>query len=257
MNSKKIGSKLKGFTLMELVVVMAIIAALAGIISLSISGFQRNARMETNNNKAQMVYTGMQNQVIQCEVKQDSELFDMQGLQDKIDGATTPAYKPEDLTYVMVGFSMSGGNVGDEIDVWSYYQNSKSKTKSIAMARNDANEHRKKQYKKLETAILSAMDKSFEGTALVFIDFENYTVDSACYYENANFSEVFANLDSSDSPIGMLSVFGWKSNAGTTGKAFKTLEDMDDQKELIKYNGTYFGVYPFMSDFNATYYSFS
>ena len=71
--------------MIELIIVIAIIAILAGIMSLAIGGFQRDARIETNNNKAQMIYMAFQDILIDCEVKQDKSIFEGHSGED-IDG---------------------------------------------------------------------------------------------------------------------------------------------------------------------------
>ena len=69
--------KIKGFTLLELIVVIAIIGILMGILSFLINGFMKNSQIETNNAKAEIVYTAFQDVLTQCEIKQDKSIFEV------------------------------------------------------------------------------------------------------------------------------------------------------------------------------------
>ncbi len=240
MNSKKIGSKLKGFTLMELVVVMAIIAALAGISSMLITGFQMNARMETNNNKAQMVYTGMQNQLIQCEIKQDRSLIDAGAHYSPMVGSG------EEMKYVELYFEMGEGKLGDAINVKSLYDGGTVAIRSAE--RNHATTG--KWYSELEKALLSFVDSSFDGGVAIYIDYENFVVDSVIYIESAFFEADLSNYSTSIAPFmanfnGYVDFHHWSDST----KSFRMIESMEKQKEFIKYKGIYFGAYPMVNDY--------
>ncbi|MGN0674787.1 MAG: type II secretion system protein [Oscillospiraceae bacterium] len=241
MNSKKIGSKLKGFTLIELIVVMAIIAVLAGILSILISGFQRDARMEADNNKAQMVYTGMQNQLIQCEIKQDRSLIDAGAHYSPSVGSS------EEIKYVELYFEMGEGKLGDAVNVKSLYDGGTVAIRSAE--RNHATTG--KWYNELEKAILSFVDDSFDGGVAVYIDYENFVVDSVIYIESAFFEADLSNYSTSIAPFMADKFNGYADFCtwGDTTKVFRMLDSMDKQKECIKYKGMYFGAYPMISDY--------
>lgn len=72
MNTKR----LKGFTLVELMVVIALLVILMGIGSLVTAGFQRDAKIDSMNENAKAVYTAFQDILIDCEIYQDTSLFD-------------------------------------------------------------------------------------------------------------------------------------------------------------------------------------
>ena len=67
---KSSAKSLKGFTVIELLIVIAILAILAGMISIVTSGLVRDARLESARTSAQEAYTGIQNALIQMEIKQ-------------------------------------------------------------------------------------------------------------------------------------------------------------------------------------------
>lgn len=60
---KKNDSRLKGFTLIELIIVMAIIAILAGILAPTMSTYYRKSRIKSANSNAKMVYNAAQTAV--------------------------------------------------------------------------------------------------------------------------------------------------------------------------------------------------
>ena len=239
MNSKKVGLKLKGFTLIEMLVVITIIAVLAGIVSIAVSGFQRDAKIETNNNKAQMVYSGFQNQLIQCEIKQDVSLFDVDAI------SATPAYSGKKLTYAAVKFTMSEGDVKGDIIVKACYDNQTANTLIATVSSGNAF------YKNMKQAILSFVDSSFEGTAVTYLDVENYTVDSVCYYEKESDYE---STKDSHMLSSLMNIYSWDSTVAVQGKNFQSFTNMNEQKNLVKYNGVYCGAYPLMNNFKSDSY---
>ncbi len=240
MNSKKFGSRVKGFTLVEMLVVITIIAILAGITSVLINGFQRDARMETSDNYAKMLYTGFQNQLIQCEIKQDDSLFD-----------STPSIN-DDLVYAEVYFKMEAAQVSDKILVASRYKTTSLSIHPLAAERGDAVTG--EWFNELEAAILSMVDTSFEGLGVIFIDYENYTVDSAMYVEKGSFT---SDVDNYPDMMIFLNSFNtyadeyyWSPTS--VNKTFRMLNTSADQMECIEREGIYFGAYPTVDDFIAT-----
>lgn len=248
MNSKKFGSRVKGFTLIEMIVVMAIIAILSGISSMLITGFQRDARMEANDNKAQIVYTGMQNQVIQCEMKQDDGLFDI----NKNLNSSNPGYVEKNAYYVELYFQMESAKVSDRIVISTTYKNGSSITvESESVERNSADADMKKWYTKLENAILSFVDSSFEGFCAVYIDYDNYTVDSVIYVENAFFDGDLSSYAGVQSFMKKFDNYADTHCWTDANKVFRMLNDTSKQVDCIEIQGIYFGAYPVADDYKV------
>lgn len=245
MNLKRTCSKVKGFTLVELIVVMAIIAILAGTLSMFIQGFQRDARLESNNNKAQLLFTGMQNQLIQCEINQDRSLFDA--------GAhySTPVYTDKNLAYVELFFQMKEGKVSDTIYVYSKYSNG-STLVPAGLDATRTSTSTSAWHAELEKAILSFVDNTFEGVCAVYIDYEDYLVDSAIVVENGSAGNVDLKVYTTGSNgIGQLMYslnpycpYDKESGETMNDKQFRLLTSISAQETAIERDGIYFGAYP-------------
>ncbi len=240
MNLKKFGSKVKGFTLIELLIVMAIIGILAGTISLFVAGFQRDARIETNNNKAKMVYTAIQNILINCEIEQNDEVFDI---------AKTDT---SELKYIMFQFGMSGAKLDDTITIIPQYTPTVSSPPPVdASGRYDITRTGtyKEYFAEAEEAITSYLDDTFEGYAVVYIDFENYVVDSVIYFEPNVIPSPVTNYTTQVAPY-ITALTGYADIHHYSGSTyyFRMINTFDKQKEYYKYVGPYLGGYPMVED---------
>lgn len=221
-DTKKCAKKLRGFTLIEMLVVIAIIAILAGMISLAIGGFQRDARMEATRNRAQSVYMGLQNVVSQCEIKQNAETFDNAALT----GGTPNSL--DKITYCTVGFTIQNAQLSNKVHVKTE-TNGGTNGDSDVTSSTHANG-----YKKVSKAITDNLSLTEDGTYLVYIDMANFTVDSVLYFE--------VPMDYSDAVAAAASF----SDIGLSSTKGKTLNSLVDQKSKFD-SGVYVGAYPFTS----------
>lgn len=225
--------------MIELLVVMAIIAILAGIMSMAISGFRRDAKLEAANDKARMVFTGFQNMLIQCEVNQDNSLF------FRVDDGS---HKESDVYAAIVYFHIaSSGNgkkygeqrIGDKIEVLNVYKGGGVKH-GDAYDRNEGNADRKAAYDKLANAITSFIPNDMDGTYAVFINFEDYTVDSVLYRELVNGADPTIVLDNV------------KKSAEVSNYYYCGLNNLEEQRDIYKKKGISYGVYPYGDDISGT-----
>lgn len=202
MDMKKNGSackRIKGFTLVELIVVIAIIAVLSGIAVTAVNHYARNARLETLNDRAQMVYMAFQDMLLDCELKQDNSLFEPRGQAG--DEST------DDVIGSVIFFRISekdhGGHknvngatgLGDEIHVMTTHKNAPhnamaANVSSISVfapgstspeitsgaGRNLYADHGAYYWEKFNKYISGRMDESATGTYVVSIDLQNYQV---------------------------------------------------------------------------------
>lgn len=237
MNFKRTGSKVKGFTLVELIVVIAIIGVLSGILSMAISAFMRDARIETNNNKAQMIYTGFQNILIQCEINQDDSLFDMHDNTSIAGDPTIP------LDEVILCFGMDGSELHDDMYLEMSWQTSYASSGSSPISRT----YYEDWYEKIEDAIRSEIDE-FEGSVMVFMDLENYLVNSVIFFEPniKSVDDLKSDLSTgSGSAIDSISSCAsmYKVKDGN-GLVFQMVDSHSAQREYYDNVGPHFGAYP-------------
>ncbi|MCM1022601.1 MAG: hypothetical protein NC395_00910 [Prevotella sp.] len=231
--------------MVELIIVLAIIAILSGTMSIVVNGFQRDARMETDNNKARLVYTGFQSALLQCEITQNDSVINASKILTA--SSISDANTNRRLTYSIIRFTMANGSISGNIAVNSYYDNSASYQSAVNVTNGS------KQFKELEDVIYGFVDNTFEGTVTVYLDVDNYAVDSVLYFEReADYTSYV-----SSGWVSLLSKYTYDSNGGSKGKIFQAVESTTEQKTLIKNRGVYCGSYPVMEQGSGGYYKAS
>ena len=256
---KSSAKSLKGFTLIELLIVIAILAILAGIISIITGGLVRDSRLEAARNTAQEVYTGIQNTLVQMEVKNEGDLLDPTEY-----GAGGTFTKYVTLSFVMDNGLMTSANDlvitdGSTLVTLSYdYPNAVS-----------ASTDTEKKFRKLAKYITDNLSMDFTGYVYAAIDMEDWVVDSVVYIEDyqkvqnsangiADFVPMFKTKSSGSTDIMTASngrvpfcqnIFAQKRIY--SGKA------LDDGTFMSAATGTAVGYYPFLDDVSGTTVSYS
>lgn len=261
---KSSAKSLKGFTLIELLIVIAILAILAGIISIITGGLVRDSKLEAARNTAQEVYTGIQNTLVQMEVKNEDDLLDMYkyGL---VTGTSTK--------YVTLAFSMDNGTINA-----NSFDMRDDATHSISLSftyPNDApvtpgsTEIAEKKFRKLAKYITDNLSTDFTGYVYAAIDMEDWVVDSVVYIEDYQKVQNSANGIADFVPM-----FKTKSSGSTNimaasngrvpfcknifaQKRIYSGKTLDDGTFMSAATGTAVGYYPFLDDVSGTTVSYS
>lgn len=259
---KSSAKSLKGFTLIELLIVIAILAILAGIISIITSGLVRDSKLEAARNTAQEVYTGIQNALVQMEVKNEDDLLDMYkyGL---VTGTSTK--------YVTLEFSMLNGTINAN----SFGMKDNGTMALPFTYPNDApvtpgpTETAEKNFRKLAKYITDNLSTDFTGYVYAAIDMEDWVVDSVVYIEDYQKVQNSANGIADFVPM-----FKTKSSGSTNimaasngrvpfcknifaQKRIYSGKTLDDGTFMSAAAGTVVGYYPFLDDVSGTTVSYS
>lgn len=242
MDMKNNGSaykRIKGFTLVELIVVIAIIVILAGITNLVTQSFVKNARTEAANDKARLLFTGFQNILTQCEIKQDSSTLSYDSTNDHL----------ADLGKVIISAKLYDGSI-QYMQITDYPTGTGTVTPIGAAATKfvsgglEWDPAKPLNYKgplsKLANAMGGIVDTSFEGEVKIFIDYENYEVKSVVYRQL------------SDTDKNQTSFVINNSNLTTYGGWYCSYANRSDQETKYKSSGVLYGAYPFQSSLGIT-----
>ena len=179
-----------------------------------------------------MLHSGMQNQMIQCEIKQDNDLFN-----------ADPAIS-DVMTYSRIFFRMEDTKIEDVIAVSSTYKNTSGNKVNYAERGNAVTGE---WFNQLESAILSMVDPSFEGLCAVYIDCEDYAVDSAICFEPALSRAVdLKNVATIDTFFASITSYipTTYDSGESIDKSYRMLISSSKQRECIDKKGIYFGAYP-------------
>ncbi len=261
---KSSAKSLKGFTVIELLIVIAILAILAGMISIVTTGLVRDSRLETARDKAQTVYTSVQNALIQMEIKQESELLDPTTY-DAGDASATFS------KYVTLSFVMDNGLMTDSHD---FVIDDGSSTPVILSHdypnSTPAADEDEKKFRKLAKYLTDNLAMDFTGYVYAAVDMEDWVVDSVVFAEDYEKVESSANGITDFVPM-----FKTKSSGSTNimaasngripfcesiyaQKRIYSGKALDDGTFLGNAAGTAIGYYPLYADIqNSTTVSYT
>lgn len=243
MNSEKNGDlrssraavkTVKGFTLIEMLIVIAILGILAGTISLAITGFVRDTNIETLNNKAQQAYTSLQNVLIETEIKQNEDFFDAKYIESTSGDDKWTVMPPMvsleyyieagqlDVDSLILGSWTSGGVT----TVYMKYKDHKTK------------QHVKPALNFFKKYIEDTIASDFTGYVYACIDIQNYTVESVMYNEEKTVLPEVCRGTNHYADV--------YTKTGYTDKHLFGTADFYSQRDDYKRTGIYLGYYPYM-----------
>lgn len=246
--------KLKGFTLIELIIVMAILAILASMISILATGIVRDARLDAARSQAQSAYTAIQNTLVQLEIN---------GKGDLLDPTTYGATSGTNSDYVILSFVMDNGNLGGSYGSTTIQNGSKTVTPKDASGNNYSypnsnppENDKEREFRKLAKYLTDNLDMGFTGYVYAAIDMSDWMVDSVVTIEN--YSKITATT-----PITTY-VPKWGTKSGTMATASSgkipfcgnaiQQRDIYSGKETACLDavGTAVGFYPFLDDMDSS-----
>lgn len=220
----------KGFTVIELLIVIAIIAILAGMTSLAIMGFVRNSNIESANSRAQLAYTSVQNMMIDIEIEGTEKYLDGHYIWHGTELSPRPTWAT--LEYYMLNGTLDESTLKLE-------SSSPTSNTDITYSHFNTHDRTKAAVKFIKKSLEDSIDSSFTGYVFATIDLTDYVVESIVYSEDKEFCK--------NAVKGTNSYVDIHKNP-TTSKSVYGISNVNAQKDDQKMTGEYLGFYPFMDD---------
>lgn len=236
--------KFKGFTLLEMIIVMAIIGVLASIIVPNTVSQMRSARIEQANAKAKQVYQAVQDYCndmqikkvpLTAEAKKPAAFpFTTPTSADKkiyiqFVGGKSEAYK--DATKVTKLNNENLLNSTDPDNVWGFVKVSFAGSGSGVTDINDGEQRGRRALTGITNYLGSTMGATQVGSFIAQIDVETYTVDVVAYSDEPTSMVDVQSVFKSESGGQYTQIYGH----ATSGRS----QEEDTNKGTFKYVGQY------------------